>query len=251
MSNFDNKNTEQKQLDVEGAEGSLPTADEIKNLQSFIQDEQSKNKLVLTKRQMIMMGGMLGCLFIVIIMSMSIGISNAKSSSSSSRQMEVIYYLSDNFADRKSFDVKDSPQNRAAKWIADEDALNLDTPASTKYEDAYRFVQRYALAVLYFAWKGDETWTYKFQFLSEQDECDWNYQYSTINGTDTDDDDDDGDVFELGVKCNDEGEIDYIFMRKLIASLDNLIFLSDTIICIVFILLYCVCTDNFSCQIIL
>jgi len=212
MSNFDNKNTEQKQLDVEGAEGSLPTADEIKNLQSFIQDEQSKNKLVLTKRQMIMMGGMLGCLFIVIIMSMSIGISNAKSSSSSSRQMEVIYYLSDNFADRKSFDVKDSPQNRAAKWIADEDALNLDTPASTKYEDAYRFVQRYALAVLYFAWKGDETWTYKFQFLSEQDECDWNYQYSTINGTDTDDDDDDGDVFELGVKCNDEGEIDYIFM---------------------------------------
>ena len=192
-------------LDVEGASGSLPTADEVKNLQNFIDDEQKKSKPALTKRQMYILGGFLGSLFII-IMSMSIAIAkNNQSSKGPTRVNEVVNYLSDSFADRSSLEAKDSPQKRAAKWIADEDKMNMNLPATTNYEDAFKFVQRYALAVLYFALSGEEKWIFNYQFLSEQDECDWNYKYK--NG-------DSDDAFELGVKCNDDGEIDYLFMRK-------------------------------------
>lgn len=190
-------------LDVEGAEGSLPTADEVKNLQNFIDDEQGRNKRKLTKRQMYMLGGIVGGLF-VIIMSMSVGLANR---SGPSRENDVVNYLSGSFADRGALTSKNSPQKKAAKWIADEDKMNMKLPATTNYEDAYKFVQRYALAVLYFAWEGDKKWILNYQFLSEKDECDWNYKYKT---TDSDD------AFELGVKCNDDGEIDYLFMRKCI-----------------------------------
>lgn len=195
-------------FDAEGASGSLPSADEVKNLQNFIDSEQKKGNTfgALTKKQMYIIGGLLGCLFIV-IMSMSIAIGqNNRSVNGPTRVNDVVNYLSDNFADRTSLTAKNSPQERAAQWIADEDKYNMDLPASTNYEDAFKFVQRYALAVLYFAWAGDEKWIFNYQFLSEQDECDWNYQYKT---GDTDDDED---AFDLGVRCNEDGEVDYLFM---------------------------------------
>ena len=188
-------------LDVEGAEGSLPTADEVKNLQNFIEDERGRQKRSLTKRQMYIIGGIVAGLFVII---MSISISAAKNNGPS-RVDDVVNYLSDSFADRKSLQAKNSPQRKAAKWIADEDKMNMKMPATTNYADAYKFVQRYALAVLYFAWGGDQNWIFKYQFLSEKDECDWNYEY-TSNESD--------DAFQLGVTCNDDGEVDYLFMRK-------------------------------------
>ena len=188
--------------------GSLPTAEEVKNLQQFIDNEQHREnagKRSLTRRQMYILGGLLGCLLIVII-SMSVAISqNNASARGNSREKEVVNFLSDNFADRTALEKKESPQKRAAKWIADEDELNMPMPASNSYEDAYKFVQRYALAVLFFAWGGEDKWIFNYQFLSNQDECDWNYKYTS---------EDSDEEFDLGVKCNDDKEIDYLFMRK-------------------------------------
>ena len=190
-------------MDVEG-EGSLPTAEEVKNLQNFIEDEQKKSaKPMLTKKQMYMLAGFLGCL-LIIIMSMSVAIAqNNASSRGSSREKDVVNFLSDNFADRTALEELSSPQKRAARWIADEDKMNMPLPASTNYEDAYKFVQRYALAVLYFAWAGEEKWIFNYQFLSEKDECDWNYKYKAG---------DSDEEFDLGVKCNEDQEVNYIFM---------------------------------------
>lgn len=190
------------------ASGSLPTAEEVKNLQNFIDNENRREygvgKPQLTKRQKYMLGGLLGCLLLVMI-SMSAAI--AQNNKSNSREKDVVNFLSSNFADRGQLEQKNSPQKRAAKWIADEDEFNMPLPASNNYEDAFKFVQRYALAVLYFAWGGEDKWMFNYQFLSGQDECNWNYKYKT------------GDLdeeFELGVKCNADNEVDYMFMRKFV-----------------------------------
>ena len=205
--NFDAEFT----MEADGS-GSLPTAEEVRNLQNFIDDEQRRDystKRKLTKKQMYMLGGLLGALLIVIIsMSAAIG-QNNRSAKRNSRQKQVVNFLSDNFADRTKLEEKDSPQKRAAQWIADEDEMKMPLPATSNYEDAYKFVQRYALAVLYFAWQGDEKWIFDYQFLSSKDECDWNYKYQTA---------DSDDEFQLGVKCNEDREVDYLFMRKYIGK---------------------------------
>ena len=64
-----------------------------------------------------------------------------------------------------------SPQDRALKWIMNEDALNLPTPTTT--EEKARLIQRYILAVLYYA-TGGEQWKNQYSFLSQKHECLWN-----------------------------------------------------------------------------
>jgi Leucine-rich repeat (LRR) protein len=80
-----------------------------------------------------------------------------------------------------------TPQYAAALWIAKYDALLLDIPstsssssstsstASTAEEDEYYypFLQRYALAVLYFALSGPQGWIHKMNFLRAYHECNW------------------------------------------------------------------------------
>ena len=76
-------------IDVE-REGSLPTAEEVKNLQNFIDDEKNRDrkKSLLSHKQMYMLGGLLACLTIVII-SMGVAISqNRKSARGSSREKD-------------------------------------------------------------------------------------------------------------------------------------------------------------------
>jgi hypothetical protein len=207
MPKFDPDFDAELTMEADGS-GSLPTAEEVRNLQKFIDTEQKREngmKNQLSKRQMYMLGGMLGCLLIIII-SMSAAIAqNNKSARGSSREKAVVNFLSDNFADRAQLEKNDSPQKRAAKWIADEDTMSMPLPASNNYEDAYKFVQRYALAVLYFAWGGEDKWAMDYDFLSDKDECDWNYNYKVG---------DSDEEFKLGVTCNEDKEVDYMFMRK-------------------------------------
>lgn len=205
MPKFDPDFDTELTMETDGS-GSLPTAEEVKNLQDFIECEKRreygiKNKL--SRKQMYMLGGLLGCLLLIIIAMSAAIAQNNKSARGSTRERAVVNFLSDNFADRTQLEKRDSPQKRAAKWIADEDGLNMPLPASTNYEDAYKFVQRYALAVLYFAWGGPDTWVMDYKFLSNQDECNWNQPF-TVGDSD--------DQFQLGVTCNDDKEIDYMFM---------------------------------------
>lgn len=199
--NFDTELT----MEVEGS-GSLPTAEEVKNLQNFIDSEQQRDyadKRVLTRKQKYILGGLLGVLLIIVVSMSAVIAQNNRSAKGNSREKAVVNFLSDNFADRTALTENDSPQKRAAQWIADEDEMNMDIPASSNYEDAYKFVQRYALAVLYFAWGGEDKWIFNYQFLSSKDECEWNYKYQT---------EDSDEEFELGVKCNKDKEVDYMFM---------------------------------------
>jgi hypothetical protein len=77
-----------------------------------------------------------------------------------------------------------SPQYMAALWISTMDQRRLQIPDAKKVQsslDEYFFLQRYVLAVLFFATGGLEHWTYTFRFLSGSHECYW-YEVFDMDG---------------------------------------------------------------------
>lgn len=66
-----------------------------------------------------------------------------------------------------------SAQNRAAQWIIYTDKLQLSVPVAPM--DKRRFLQRFALATLYYATNGEQ-WSKQYNFLSGLDECEWNQE---------------------------------------------------------------------------
>lgn len=104
-----------------------------------------------------------------------------------------------------------SPQHRAAKWMANKDGARLPIPATPAIANHLTFVERYALAVFYFA-TGGPSWTNQLNFLSDNHVCTW---YTTFN---MDDNDLDGDYITLGVhgcKTVDTELIPFtLFLRK-------------------------------------
>jgi hypothetical protein len=64
--------------------------------------------------------------------------------------------------------TNNKPQYRAAQWIMEEDALMLNADD----EDAVRLVQRYVMALLYYALEGNQ-WTSSANFLTAASVCEW------------------------------------------------------------------------------
>ena len=65
------------------------------------------------------------------------------------------------------FANKATPQYLALTWLADKDEAVLDFASENSSA-----LQRYALAVVYFATTGND-WNYQYKFLSPANECDW------------------------------------------------------------------------------
>jgi hypothetical protein len=103
---------------------------------------------------------------------------------------------------------RNSPQYKAASWIANKDAERLDIPETS--EDPYRFIQRYAVVVLYYSLGGDN-WTSRLNFLSDDHECSW---YDEIA-------DENNELFAVGVSCGPKLQIDSLLVRKSFILLDS------------------------------
>jgi hypothetical protein len=125
-----------------------------------------------------------------------------------SRHQKVQDFLSF-YSEREDLETAGSPQFFASRWIADEDLRDVDIPDSTEYDVAFRFVQRYILAVLYYA-TGGADWKFDVGFLATRNECSWSFllradQAVPASGNDS---------WVMGVGCTDEGEVNRIFLRK-------------------------------------
>lgn len=125
-------------------------------------------------------------------------------------------------------DIYISPQYSAAVWIAQYDMLRVPIPSVTttttnqnstifdnnnnnsssssgssntsrKSSEEYQFLQRYSLAVLFFATGGIDTWNYKLNFLRGVHECEGWYDLFII-------DEDGSDIFPFGVICDGSPE---------------------------------------------
>ena len=73
----------------------------------------------------------------------------------------------------EELNIPSSPQYMAATWIAQLDGLVLEVPASMQDPNAKFFVQRFALATLYYSTNGNSSWRDKLGFLTETNECSW------------------------------------------------------------------------------
>ena len=101
-----------------------------------------------------------------------------------------------------------SPQYQAALWISKDDRMRIKIPSSitntNDYGGAYPFpfIQRYTLAVLFFATGGDTHWYHTMNFLSDRPECAWFDQF-LIDGLSLE-----TNKFVFGVLCDGQPDWD-------------------------------------------
>ena len=89
-----------------------------------------------------------------------------------------------------------SPQYQAVAWLASVDPLRL--------EPSRELIQRYVLALLYFATRGT-TWNDTANFLSPQHECAWAREEIIMDGFES---------VAFGVGCNTDLEVETIFLDQ-------------------------------------
>jgi hypothetical protein len=106
-----------------------------------------------------------------------------------------------------------SPQYKAANWIANVDTYQMplpdgiDSDAADEIIPHTRFAERYTLAVFYYATGGDN-WTYGMRFLEPIDHCEWFQDFISTTG----------EIVRLGVsECKSIGEG---FEENLVHKLD-------------------------------
>jgi hypothetical protein len=78
------------------------------------------------------------------------------------------------------FDDKDSAQYHAAQWLAHKDGANLAVPSSLGSKHSNTFIERYALATVYYALDGPQ-WTHQLNFLSDEHVCTWYEDFDVVN----------------------------------------------------------------------
>ena len=112
------------------------------------------------------------------------------------RKDAMIWYLASRFGDIALLEDADSPQGKAVQWLAETDPAELPVPPTMEYKDSFRFVQRYSLAVAFYAWGG---WnTTEVPFLTGDNECNWNT----------------GGESAVGAQCNHHNEVSSLNLRK-------------------------------------
>ncbi|KAG7349626.1 RHS repeat-associated core domain containing protein [Nitzschia inconspicua] len=101
-----------------------------------------------------------------------------------------------------------SPQYQAARWLAMEDPEQLAVPFTDNNPEGglrntipFRFIQRYVLAVLYYALQGDD-WVQPHKFVSDAHECSW--FESIVQG--------DGVTYAMGVTCDETMHVRNLFL---------------------------------------
>jgi len=121
------------------------------------------------------------------------GPSSAPTAKYNSKREHIAELASNNgWSDSVAVNQPGTPQFNAAVWLGDEDPLRLNV------EDTPEFRERYALAVLFYAWKGNGStgwYQSRLKWMNQLDVCQWNTQLPTASGNSV----------TVGVKCQSTG----------------------------------------------
>jgi Leucine-rich repeat (LRR) protein len=190
----------------EASHAQLPNIEEYK---SNVQHTKRKDR----KRQLKIM---LACFLSLILLAMfiSLGVllgreasqpaSQNESFPSNNRQVNAFIdnIVNQGWSKISSFKTNDSPQYRAAEWLAMNDTRDLDS--NNNNLDELR--ERYALTVFYFATGGgDQKWMYDIGWLTRHSHCQWNKPFPGAEGQN---------IF-VGVKCGWMENVREIFLPNM------------------------------------
>lgn len=173
---------------------SLPNPDELKAEQGYI----SSNNNICAKHLWITFIFLFSCI-LVLVLGLAFGLTQDARTErkqltfhgGDSRLSHIQEFLTINgISNAEAFADPQSPQSKAADWLAHDDLLLLGIPklAPNENEESYDFVTRYVMAVLYYATTG-KSWKHDLKFLSEEKTCNWFQVFAPPVG-------------QLGVLCN-------------------------------------------------
>lgn len=209
--NRDKTNDEEEQVHDQ-----LPSVEEIR-----------ANASVASSSPLRIRWGIVGCLILLTIVlgagiGLGVGLADKNRSSSSasvggstnfpSRSSAVkVWLMKEGLSTSDDLSDADSPQYKAAEWISDDDPLRVPIPEGEK-ESRTAFVERYALAVFFFATSGDE-WAFNLGFVSGKLTCSWNRAIVSPgrNPGETQ-------TFDVGAMCNTAAEVTSLNLRKCFVS---------------------------------
>jgi hypothetical protein len=118
------------------------------------------------------------------------------------RLVATVDFLVDaGISDQAALSIEGSPQLLGANFIANDDELQREVPASIDEQGAFLFVQRYVLAVLYYALNGPD-WRTSLGFLTPIPECEGWFRENN-NGQQS-----------YGAFCDEQERLNAIFIRK-------------------------------------
>lgn len=178
----------------------LPSVEELKSDAALSTSGPNKRK-----RNLFILGVVLVALAVII--GLSVGLSQSNKSGSTSNQASLKqasragrvaqFVISEGLSDSTAINSTGTPQNLAVSFMAIGDEAQLDIPLKKTDPDAFKFIQRYALAVFYYA-LGGESWDYNgLNLMSKDDTCRWYETLFTSSGY----------AEDYGVLCDDEGHV--------------------------------------------
>jgi Leucine-rich repeat (LRR) protein len=174
-------------LDVEMAEHSLPTSEELKA--SLPPTSRKGRNICLVVTLLLAIIG-------IVLVPVAVSKKNKNKSAEHhypERTEEVIQFLWDNkVTDLPDLRTPGSPALLAAEFLADGDAYNMALTEANKQ----KFIERYVMVLMYYSMGGTE-WTYKLNFLSAVDHCEWNGLFTTGSGN----------TIREGVLCDGSGKV--------------------------------------------
>lgn len=181
-----NNDLEEVQLDQLPEHDQLPSVEEVKASHAV------RGRTTISKKHYII-GAIVFLVFVISASILGVVVEkrklNAKVQTELEREEDILVFVSE-YSNPTALVDRSSPQYQAAHWLAFEDTKLL--PLKGK-----RFLQRYALMVLYFATSGDQ-WLYDLNFSNaERDECHWNHSFRQLGGS----------SIVLGVGCNDDDQV--------------------------------------------
>lgn len=145
---------------------------------------QSFTSLCRNNKKWLAIGG-IGVLLIVIVVTISVTVTGRDTNTETTpvpERDQALMNIFSTVSTSESLSDPNSPQYQAAKWMIDDDPLVLTPSIITTNE---RVIQRYALAVFYFATGGPESWNPNSWMLGN--EC--------------------SGQFWIGLSCNDNDEV--------------------------------------------
>jgi len=105
-------------------------------------------------------------------------------------------------SDPNEFNDLYTARRRAARWIAEEDGLEMKIPSSLN--EGREFVERYVAALIYFSMNGP-LWDVQLDFLSAKHICEWQATYPASDG---------GASRKVGIGCNGDYLVSDFHLRK-------------------------------------